>query len=159
MQRIESITHAYTQAPWRRQMQYLILFLLILVFAALVAGLYLNVTAQSATIGSEIQIMQAEIIRLERENAGLQAYLGDLMSAENMHRRARELGFEPVQIDQAVYLLVPGYVERQPIMVAPTYQRQVVRASVRPPEYTEPLFPWLERRIMKVIFPVLETRQ
>ena len=159
MERIESLTHAYTQAPWRKQMQYLILFLLILVFAALVAGLYLNVTAQSATVGSEIQKMQAEIEKLERDNASLQAYLGELKSAENMHRRARELGFEPVQMDQAVYLLVPGYVEPQPLKVAPTYQRQVVSASVRPPEYTEPLFPWLEHHIMKVIFPVLESRQ
>jgi hypothetical protein len=159
MQRIESLTHAYSQAPWRRQMQYLVPFLLILVFAALVAGLYLRVNAEASTVGSDILDMQADISRIQRENSGLQAYLGELLSADQMQRRASELGFEPIQMDQAVYILVPGYVDRQPASIAPSYQRPVVSATVRPIEYTEPLFPWLRRHIMTELFPALEKRQ
>jgi cell division protein FtsL len=158
MQRIESLTHAYSQAPWRKQMQYLVPLLLILVFAALVAVLYLRVNAQASTVGSKIQEMQTDILRLERENAGLQSYLGELLSADKMLPRALQLGFQPVQMDQAIYIVVPGYMERQPVVMAPTNQRQVTRASVRPAEYTEPLFTWLGRHITKVLFPALENR-
>jgi hypothetical protein len=159
MQRIESLTHAYSQAPWRKQMQYLVPFLLILVFASLVAGLYLRVNAEASTVGSDILDMQVDISRLQRENSGLQAYLGELLSADQMQRRASELGFEPIQMDQAVYILVPGYVARHPVSLAPSYQRQVVSATVRPAEYTEPLFPWVRRHIMTKLFPALEKRQ
>jgi hypothetical protein len=159
MERIESLTHAYTQAPWRKQMQYLIPFLLVLLIAALVAGLYLRVNAQASTVGSEIQKMQFDIEQMQRENAGLQAYLGELLSADQMQRRASELGFEPIQMDQAMYIRVPGYVERQPAVLAPTYQRAVISAPVRPAEYTEPLFPWLRRHLMSILFPALENRQ
>jgi len=159
MQRIESLTHAYSQAPWRKQMQYLVPFLLILVFAALVAGLYLRVNAEASTVGSDILDMQVDISRLQRENSGLQAYLGQLLSADQMQRRASELGFEPIQMDQAIYILVPGYVNREAVSIAPSYQRPVVSATVRPPEYTEPLFPWLRRHIMTKLFPALENRQ
>jgi hypothetical protein len=159
MERIESLTHAYSQAPWRKQMQYLVPFLLVLVFAALLAGLYLRVNAEASTVGSEIQEMQFDIALLQRENAGLQAYLGELLSANQMQRRARELGFEPIQMDQAIYILAPGYVERQPAVLAPSYQRAVISAPVRPAEFTEPLFPWLRRHIMKILFPALESRQ
>ena len=159
MERIESLTHAYSQAPWRKQMQYLVPFLLVLVFAALVAGLYLRINAEAATVGSEIQEMQANIAKLQRENAGLQAYLGQLLSADQMQSRASDLGFEPIQMDQATYLLVPGYTGRQPAVLAPSYQRAVISAPVRPAEFTEPLFPWLRRHIMKILFPALENRQ
>jgi hypothetical protein len=159
MQRIESLTHAYSQAPWRRQMQYLVPFLLILVFAALIAGLYLRVNAEASTIGSDILEMQANISKIQRENSGLQAYLGELLSAGEMQRRASELGLEPIQMDQAVYIKVPGYVNRQPAVIAPSYQRQVVSATIRPPEYTEPLFPWLQKHIMTILLPAVENRQ
>lgn len=159
MMRIESITHAYNQVPWRKQVGTLVLFLLILVFAALVAGLYLNVTARATTVGSEIQESLGEIARLERENNGLKAYLAGLNSVESMQARAIQLGFEPVQTDQAIYLLVPGYLPSQPVEIAPGYDTQVVSAQVIPAEYTEPLLPWLRRKFINTLLPALEYRQ
>ena len=38
MERVERYSQAYSQAPWRKQVQLLGLFLLIVVFMALVAG-------------------------------------------------------------------------------------------------------------------------
>jgi cell division protein FtsL len=159
MQRIQSITHAYNQVPWRKQQGILVLFLLILVFIALVASLYLPVTARATTIGNEIQETLSEIAVLEREITSLEAYLADLQSVHKMEARARQLGFEPVQTDQTLYLLVPGYMPRAEVVIAPTGQAPVVSAEVKPAEFTEPLLPWLKRKLSKSIFPVWETQQ
>ena len=158
MQRIENITQAYTQTPWRRQMQYVVLFLLILAFVALVAGIYLNVTARATNVGRDVQDLQFEIEQIERDNASLHAYLANLTAASTMEKRALDLGFEPVQTDQALYILVPGYMERQPAALAPEEQAPLASAPVTPAEYTEPLFSWLDRNMMKVIFPILRNR-
>jgi cell division protein FtsL len=51
------------------------LFLLVVIFAALVAGIYLDVTARTATIGREIQVMEEEIEALKLVNADLESRL------------------------------------------------------------------------------------
>ncbi len=42
MDGVRQLTQAYSQAPWRKQLQILGLFLLVVVLAALVAGIYLK---------------------------------------------------------------------------------------------------------------------
>jgi hypothetical protein len=46
-----NIIHAYRQAPWRVQRQYVGAFLLMVIVVALISGLYLDVTARSALAG------------------------------------------------------------------------------------------------------------
>ncbi len=46
MERVYGLTQAYSQAPWRKQLQLIGIFLVVLVFFALVAGIYLSVTAR-----------------------------------------------------------------------------------------------------------------
>jgi hypothetical protein len=53
----------------------IVLSLLFVVFATLVAGVYLSVTARAATIGREILFMQADIDELELVNADLATQL------------------------------------------------------------------------------------
>jgi hypothetical protein len=53
MDRVQSLTQAYSQAPWRKQMQIIGLFLLVLVLTALV-GIYLSVTARAAAVGRDL---------------------------------------------------------------------------------------------------------
>ena len=52
---------AYSQAPWRSQTQLIVVFMLVVVTTALVAFIYLNTTAQAATIGRQIQEMQVNL--------------------------------------------------------------------------------------------------
>ncbi len=47
------IIHAYRQAPWRVQRQWIGAFLLLLIGAAMIAALYLDVTARAAVAGRE----------------------------------------------------------------------------------------------------------
>ena len=67
----QNLTQAYRLTPWRSQLQIIGMFLLILVMIALVAGIYLNVTARAATIGRQIQNLHEEIQVNERVNADL----------------------------------------------------------------------------------------
>src|SRR5665647_1003448 len=61
MENIHQLTHAYSQAPWRKQMYMIGVILLILVSTAIVAGIYLNVTARAAAVGRQIQEMQVRV--------------------------------------------------------------------------------------------------
>jgi len=75
MEQVRRLTkQAYPQAPWRSQTQVIVGFMLVVVAAALVAFIYLNTTAQAATIGRQIQEMQVNLndsVDIELEDSGL----------------------------------------------------------------------------------------
>lgn len=146
MEQFENLTRNYSQAPWRKQLQVIALFLLIVVLIALVAGVYLNISARGTAVGRDIQSMQSEITRFDREMEDLQSELARILSSSQMDIRADNLGFVEVPPDQIVYVNVPGYVERQSVVLAPSSERTVVRAVAIPPEYTESIFEWLARQ-------------
>ena len=156
MDQIESITQAYSQAPWRRQLQFIGLFSLLLVLIALIAGIYLNVSAKTATKGRSIQTMREEIDVLDREIEDLQSQLAVMLSSAVMENRAIALGYEPVLEDHTVFLEVPGYIRRQPVVLAPFSRRSVISAPVLPPEYTESLIAWLKKQLHQYEFSVPE---
>lgn len=145
MERVQNLTNAYSQAPWRKQLQILGLFLLLVVFIGLVAGVYLSVTARAASVGRDIQQMQSDLEQYAQSNVNLQSQLGVLTSANEMEKRAQKMGFKPIEKDQAVYITVPNYTNRRPAILAPAPGRVVVSAPSLPAEYTETLFDWLDR--------------
>lgn len=145
MDGVRQLTQAYSQAPWRKQLQIVGLFLLVVVLAALVAGIYLNVTARSATIGREILSMQSRIEDLQLENSNLETRLAMVNSAAVMEQRALAMGFKPLERDDVTYLVVPGYVSRQQAVIAPPPKPVVVVANL-PTDYTDSLFVWVEER-------------
>ena len=91
------IIHAYKQAPWRVQRQWVGAFLLIVIGVAMIAALYLDVTARATIAGREIQELRFEITTIQRTNADLETQLAKLTSTTEMERRALELGYRPVQ--------------------------------------------------------------
>jgi cell division protein FtsL len=145
MDQLENLARTYNQAPWRKQLQWIALFMLIIVMVAIVAGIYLNISVRATAVGRDIQSMQSEIDDFNRENEDLQTQIARILSSENMEARAREMGFEPVDQDEIVYLRVPGYTEQQPVLMAPLSERTVVSAVSVPPEYTESIFEWIVR--------------
>jgi len=146
MNHVRSLTQAYSQAPWRRQMQLIGLFLLVLVLVAVVVGIYLNVTARAATIGRQILYMQADIENLELINTDLNTKLGVLTSAAEMEKRALEMGFQPIERDQALYIVVPGYPGRKQPILAPEPTPVIAISASLPPAFTESLLDWLWQR-------------
>jgi hypothetical protein len=140
------IIHAYRQAPWRVQRQWIGAFLLGVVGVAMVAALYLDVTARAAVAGREIQEMRVQITTIQRENADLETRLADLTSTTIMEQRAIKLGYRPVQPGELDYVAVPGFVIPEPaILLAAEDTAPVVQG--RPAEYTQSLLEWFEDRV------------
>jgi hypothetical protein len=135
------LVHAYRQAPWRIQRQWTGAFLLGLLALAMIAALYLDVTAQTAIVGREIQSLQSKTTSTRHMNADVQTRLAILLSTTNMEERARNMGFRPAEAGEIHYLVVPGYAHSTGIRLAAT-QPQVSVPGV-PPEYTQSLWEWV----------------
>ena len=140
------IIHAYKQAPWRVQRQWVGAFLLALIGLAMIAALYLDVTARTAIAGREIQEMRLEITTIQRLNADLETKLADLTSTNVMVQRALELGYRPVKPGELDYLAVPGFIAPEPdLLLAAEDVTQLDRAL--PPEFTQSLIEWFDEQI------------
>ena len=140
------IIHAYKQAPWRVQRQWVGIFLLLVIGVAMIAALYLDVTARTAVTGREIQEMRVQITTIQRETADLETRLADLTSTAAMERRAVALGSRPVQPGELDYVAVPGFVKPEPaiLLAAKDVSPQT---DTLPAEYTQSLLEWLEDRV------------
>ena len=139
-----NVTHlvqATAQAPWRVQRQWVGAFLLGLLAVAMVAALYLDVTARAAITGREIQDLHAEITSTQQLNADLQTQLASLLSTSNMEQRALVLGFRPAEAGEIHYLIVPGFYRPPAVSLAAT-QTQPAAAGL-PAEYTQSLLDWI----------------
>jgi hypothetical protein len=166
MENLNRLTHAYSQAPWRKQMYLIGVILLILVCAAIVAGIYLNVTARAAAVGRQIQEMQVRVYgyhyltgesgdtyvpieELEQKIANLNSQLAYVTSYSVMQKRVKDLDLTPIAEDHTEYLEVPGYVDRQATSLAPPPVPVVVNASVIDPQFKESLFDWVTEQARK----------
>jgi len=140
------IIHAYKQAPWRIQRQWVGAFLLAVTGIAMVAALFLDVTARAAVAGREIQEMRFTIISIQQKNADLETRLAKLTSSSEMERRAGGLGYRPVQPGELDYIPVPGFVPPEPDLLRQAEDVTVPQQSL-PYEYTESLLEWLGRQV------------
>ena len=138
--------HAYSQAPWRVQRQWVSVFLLIVLGFGMIATLYLMVTSQAAIVGREIQDLRFEIVQNEHINADLQTEFAQLTSRDELEQRASALGFRPVKPEEVEYLYVPGYVAPKGVMLAEAPELQPSLPS-NPPEYTQSILDWLDERL------------
>lgn len=138
--------HAYKQAPWRVQRQWIGAFLLILIGAAMIAALYLDVTARAAVAGREIQELRFEITAIQRSNADLETELANLTSTAIMQRRALELGYRPVKPGELDYVSVPGFAAPEPLILQMADDTPA-RSYALPSEYTQSLLEWFDDRI------------
>ena len=140
------IIHAYKQAPWRVQRQYVGAFLLAVIGLAMIAALYLDVTARAAGAGREIQELRFEITTAQRTNADLETELANLTSTAEMQRRALELGYRPVKPGELDYVSVPGFVAPEPAILLAA-EDITPRSQALPVEYTQSLIEWMDERV------------
>ena len=140
------IIHAYKQAPWRVRRQWVGAFLLSLIGLAMIAALYLDVTARAAVAGREIQELRFDITTTQRTNADLETRLANMTSTIEMQRRALELGYRPVKPGELDYVAVPGFSLPEPeiLLVAEDAPPQVLSL---PAEYSQSLIEWFDERI------------
>ncbi len=140
------IIHAYKQAPWRVQRQYVGAFLLFVIAASMIAALYLSVTARAAVTGREIQELRIVITGTQRVNADLETQIADLTSTVVMEQRALQLGYRPVKPGELDYLAVPGFIAPEPGILLDA-QDSASFQRIIPSEYTQSLIEWLDERI------------
>jgi cell division protein FtsB len=140
------IIHAYKQAPWRIQRQYVGAFLLAVIVLALVAALYLDLSARTALAGREIQELQLEITALRRSNADLETELANLTASAVMQQRALELGYRPVKPGELDYIFVPGYFAPEPDILLAAVD-STSRSYSLPEVYSQSLLEWLDERV------------
>jgi len=156
MYRVQSFTQAYIQAPWRKQLQWIGLFLLCLILVAMIAGVYLSVSARTITIGREIQGMYLEVEEAERAIENLETHLAGLLSSAEMRKRAISLGFHPVTPEETFYVVIPGYVKPEQVVLANSPGRTVPSAPTVSEEYTQSLLDWLRERVFEPAAPLLQ---
>jgi hypothetical protein len=156
-------------------MQIIGTFLLVVVSVAVVAGIYLNVTARAATLGRQIQEMQVrmgghikldkveepllpdetpepELIPIEELNiqiVDLEGKLAEAYSISTMHERAARLGFEGVDPERIAYMEVAGYAGRTEATLAPPPEPVVVNSPLVPAAYKQSLLDWLKSEVDK----------
>ncbi|HAX71145.1 MAG TPA: hypothetical protein PK152_03870 [Anaerolineales bacterium] len=143
---VNHLIHAYRIAPWRVQRQWIGNTLLLVVAFAMVAALYLNITSRTAIAGREIQDLTEAISVSQQVSSDMQTQLAALTSAVAMETRARELGFRPMEPDEVEYLVVPGYVQPQPVDLSTSALPQLSALTI-PPEYNQSLLDWLDERV------------
>ena len=88
---------AYKQAPWRKQLQWIGIFLAILVAVTAVAGIYLSISRLAATSGRRIQNLESTVNDLKLEVNDLNTELALISSARSMSQRLE--GAEMVEVD------------------------------------------------------------
>jgi hypothetical protein len=142
------LIHAYKQAPWRVQRQWVGAFLLTVIGVAMIAALYLDVTARAAIAGREIQALRFEITAIQRTNADLETQLAKLTSTAEMERRAIELGYRPVQPGELDYVAVPGFAAPEP-QILKEAEDVTVQTQALPFEYSQSLLEWFDERVVR----------
>ena len=146
MKNVTQIVQKVRQAHWRVQRQWIGLFLLGFVAVAMVAAIYLNVTVRAALAGREIQMARAQIAIDKRTNADYETQLADLTSAESMQKRAEAAGFQPIDLTEITYVVVPGYMPASSVNMS--VPQTVSTDPVLLPEYSESLFDWFARKFI-----------
>lgn len=135
-------TQAYQQAPWRLQIQRIGGFLVALVAVVIIAGVYLSISAQTATAGLEIQQLERKRESLDRTIADRRAKLAELTSAGVMSVRAAELGFVRPDMSTAIYMVIPGYQGRRPAVIAPPPSSNNLPSPIVKQSYRQSLWEW-----------------
>lgn len=143
----QRIIQAYRNTPWRIQLQIIGLFSATLVFLAIIAGVYLNVSARASTIGRKVQSIQATQEVVEREIEDLETRLADVTSAEAMERRAEEAGYKVSSPQDTTYLVVDGYPGKQVALLSPALQRASTTMEKLPGDFTISLFEWIRQMV------------
>ncbi len=158
MENISQFTQAYSQAPWRKQLQVIGVFLSVLIIMLMAASVFVSITARTATLGRDIQRYRLKNEDLEYQIANLQSELAALTSASVMKVRAIEMGFQPATTDKITYIQVVGYTGKPKAEIAVPAQSVVSAAPVILPAFTQSWVDWLAEEFQNPMVSVADIR-
>jgi hypothetical protein len=143
LKKSKDFIQAYRQAPWRRQMQMIGFVVAGVLALAVVAALYLDITARAATTGRMVQTLQTQRADTQQRIENLETELAFITSIEVMQKRATDMGFAPMPPGAITYLPVDLYQGVPSVQLAPRAGADFTGIISMPPEYTQSLFDWL----------------
>lgn len=150
MKRERKITQAYEKTPWRKQFQVIGLYLAVIFFIAIVASVYLEVTARATTYGRKIQGIRIDTRVVEKDIQDLLSELAQVTSIDALLKRGEKLKFELADPNAATFLIVPGYLGDQYFELAlDPKQLEGVNQPQLPYEYTVSLVDWIKDLILQ----------
>lgn len=150
------LIQAYRQSPWRIQLQWIGMFLLVLVLVAAIAGVYLNLSARSAAAGRQVQMLENRIEDLNMEINDLSTKLAKISSSQAMLSRLEESNYLLIDPNQALYLEIPGIEPKTDFVLAPPASENTVSSPLLKPEYSNSLWDRLLEFISKTSINNLE---
>lgn len=150
------LIQAYRQSPWRIQLQWIGMFLLLLVLVAAIAGVYLNLSARSAASGRQVQMLENKIEDLNMEINDLSTKLAKISSSQAMLSRLVESEYILINPNQAFYLEVSGFEPDTEFVLAPPASENTVSSPVLKPEYSNSLWDRLLELIDKTVLDFSE---
>lgn len=156
MDHVRKFTQAYTQAPWRQQLQGIGVFLSILVVFLLAASIFISVTSRTASVGKEIQRFRLQAELLELEIANRRSQLAILTSATTMKQRAIGMGFRPATPEDIIYVHVPGYSGNTIMELLPVQQTESIAKPELSPEFTQSWVDWVSKQFRTPIMSLEE---
>jgi len=155
MEQFRNFTQAYSQAPWRKQLQWIGIFLTVLAAFLLAASVFISVTSRTAAVGKEIQRLRLQAESLELEIANMQSQLAVLTSAANLKERALAMGFRPATPEEVIYINVPGYTGSA-IILENTHQMTAVTRPELSTAFTQSWVDWFVRQFRPPKIPLAE---
>jgi hypothetical protein len=110
---MELISHCIKRNPNKLEARATLGMLIMLLVLSLLGWIYLTQASHVATASRRIEELQIDKARLEQQNLDLAVEIAALESVSRLAARAQELGFVPVALDDAEFMVaaVPGEVE------------------------------------------------
>jgi hypothetical protein len=140
----------------RFQRQWVVSFVAVVGMLALLAALYLNVTASASIAGRQIQNLEVDIVTNEQVNADLETQIATLMSDSVLEQRAQMMGFAPVDRTKLEYIVIPGYFPSQPVsMISSAAPVEILASS---PGFNETLIDWISKQLAAASLPLSEVK-
>jgi len=138
----KKIRQAYRQTPWRRQLRSLGFSMLPVIALLVITALHLVISAQAAEAGLQIMEMHYEEEEILRQIANQRTQLAWITSYGEMTKRAKKLGFEPVQTDFIHFMIIPGYMGREAVLLAPPPNQENRSTPLVNESYQKSLWDW-----------------
>jgi hypothetical protein len=116
-----------------------------LIALLVIGGVYMAVNAKIARTGRDLLELESSRTDLRRINAELTSELAELTAPDRMVELAAGMGFHPAGNDEVEYVLVEGYLPKEPFIAPrPVSWEDDIVVSLSP-AYSETLGQWFAR--------------
>jgi len=145
---MKSVIQAYSNTPWRKQLNILGGFFLVLIVLVVLLISYLIVSSTVVSVGRDLQNAKNKIDELEYVNVSLEEKIASLSTLSKIAHQATEQGFHTARLGEVFFVIVPGFEDSFHASAHPNEEPQVPVIEVNVPEYHQTLVDWLQQEMI-----------